>query len=172
MSSIQQEILIIRADVLKEREQVVSRWARGLGWMWKNVLFCFEFSTRDWTHILAHASQVLCHWAAAPVQEVWLSSGMKKGKTQKGHCRNSRGQGRVWEALTLSTRDWSLQSHYTQWGQQLQLWAGIKTGREPAEEFSIPFLSAGNSSLPTFNPRAELQYFTEYLRVKVKHNTG
>lgn len=70
------------------------------------------------------------------------------------------------ETLTTNTRDWSPWSHDTQWCRQLPLWAGIKSARVPTEEPSIHDLSAGNAFFPTFNPRAELQYLTEDLRVK------
>lgn len=135
------------------------------------VLFCwflfFRLSACDWTHIRARASQVLSHWAAALVQEEGLFH-----RQQDKRAANYVGRW-AWEALTMETTDWTLWSHYKQWD-LVQLWVGIKSERVWAEELGLLFLSSENSSFPTSNPRAELHYFTEYLRVKRKtqHTVG
>lgn len=78
------------------------KWARdrglvgknGLGWgRGRAVVWLFRVSARDRTHIRARASQVLCHWAAALVQEEVVSSGKEKTRQRAAH---EVGPGQPW----------------------------------------------------------------------------
>lgn len=159
-----------RVDV---EEQFWFGGLRGQGELGVAVLFCWGLfldsvpgTEPTSVHVLVRCSVTgRQHWHRKKDCVIWHRKG---NKTKSGQ------QSRVWESLTMKTTDWTLWSHYKQWGWP-QLWAGIKSERVSAQELSVCFLSGENSSFPTSNPGAELlRYPTEYLRVKSKtqHRVG